>query len=108
MTKRNSRPMFGGLGRDGLKMVEYLGKLPVTFGPFVTTKKYKFTKNKNPRLVDLRDLTLLTKAAGREKLRDVNAPTEPSRPRRVKPPKVEKKTKPVEEPVKEVSENAVN
>lgn len=95
MTKRTSRPMFGALGRDGLKMIEYLGELPATFGPFVTTKKYKFTVNKNPRLVDLRDLTGLTKVAGRENLRDVNAPKQ-RRPRRVK------ETKPVEELAEEV------
>lgn len=104
MTKRTSRPMFGSLGRDGLKMIEYLPGDGV-FGPFVTGKVYRFRPGKNPRLVDLRDLTLLTKAAGRENLRDASAPRE-TRPRRVKAkPLTEPETKqPAEEPVEEVND----
>jgi len=71
MRKRSRQPVFGA---KGTKMIEYLGEMPGIFGPFVTLKRYQFRPGKNPRLVDVRDLTLLTRTAGRENLRDVNKP----------------------------------
>lgn len=71
-------------GEAGTKEIEYTGDLPAVFGPFVTKKVYRFRPGKNPRLVDLRDLPGLTKAAGRRKLREVGEP------------EAEKKQKPVE------------
>lgn len=59
-------------GEKGTKLVQWLGKLPSPrVGPFCTTKHYQFRGNKNPRLVDARDLPGLAKELGRKKLRDV-------------------------------------
>jgi hypothetical protein len=68
-------------GEAGLKEIEYLGDLPAVFGPFYTRKIYRFRLGKNPRLVDVRDLPSLTKAAGRKRLRDINEPEEEKKPR---------------------------
>ena len=64
-------------------MIEYLGGTGV-FGPFATREVYRFRPGRNPRQVDVRDLTLLAKAAGRDNLRDVNAEPKVERPRRVR------------------------
>ena len=97
MKRRSRRPVFG---EKGTKLIEYTGETPVAFGPFVTGKLYRFRPGKNPRLVDVRDLTLLTKAAGRESLRDVNAET--PKPKRIREPKPEQlKSEPVKEPAEQ-------
>lgn len=85
MRRRSKQPKFGA---KGMKTIEYLGQMPAAFGPFVTMKTYRFRPGKNPRLVDVRDLTLLVKAAGRENLRDVNKP-EPKPKTKSKPKKTE-------------------
>ena len=65
MRRRSKQPQFGDAGT---KLLEYTGELPAIFGPFVTKRVYRFRAGKNPRLVDMRDLTLLGKDAGRENL----------------------------------------
>jgi len=103
MRRRTKQPVFGSAGT---KLIEYTGELPAVFGPFMTRKIYRFHAGKNPRLVDLRDLTLLGKAAGRENLRDVSGP-EPRRLERPKPKRVREsrpKPEPVEEPAEEVDD----
>lgn len=87
MRRRKKQPVFG---EKGMKTIEYLGELPKMFGPFVTLKVYRFRPGKNPRLVDMRDLTSLAKAAGRENLRDVNESEPEPRPKtKSKPKKIE-------------------
>ena len=86
MKRRNKQPVFGA---KGTKMIEYLGEMPKTFGPFVTLKTYRFRPGKNPRLVDVRDLSLLAKAAGRENLRDVNDPESVKPKQKTKPRPIE-------------------
>lgn len=95
MKRRSSKPKFGSVGT---KMIEYLANDGVgVFGPYVTREVYRFRPGKNPRPVDVRDLTMLTKAAGRDNLRDVNAEPRVERPKRVREkPKQEKQTKSVE------------
>lgn len=85
MKRRSKQPIFG---ERGTKLIEYLGEMPGIFGPFVTLKRYQFRSGKNPRLVDVRDLTSLAKVAGRENLRDVNEP-EPKQKIKSKPKKIE-------------------
>jgi hypothetical protein len=88
MRKRKRRPQFG---EAGTKLMEYTAELPATFGPFVTKKIYRFG-TKNPRLVDLRDLTLLCKVAGRDNLVEVDKITGKKKrraPRRVREVKQE-------------------
>ena len=93
MKKRSGKPAFGSAGT---KMIEYLGGTGV-FGPYVTRETYRFRPGKNPRQVDVRDLTLLVKAVGRDNLRDVNAEPRIERPRRVreKPKQEKQEPKPV-------------
>jgi len=79
MKRRTTRPRFGDLGT---KLVRYTGKMPAVLGPFVTAKIYRFSEGKNPREVDVRDLTLLAKAAGRENLVDLSK--KPTRARKIK------------------------
>lgn len=93
MKRRTDQPVFG---ETGAKLIKYLGELPGIFGPFVTKKIYRFRLGKNPRAVDVRDLTLLAKAAGRDNLQEYTESGRPKR-RRVK----EKETRPVE-PAEEV------
>lgn len=90
MVRRNNQPAFG---EAGVKLIKYLGELPAVFGPFVTKKTYRFRQGKNPRLVDMRDLTLLTAAAGRDNLQEY---TEAGKPRRRRI-KEKKPVKPAEE-----------
>jgi hypothetical protein len=100
MRKRTRRPTFGSAGT---KLIEYTAGEGV-FGPFVTSKIYRFRSGKNPRLVDLRDLTLLAKAAGRKNLRDVSEEQEAEKQRLEgpkKPKRVREKSKPVEVPVEQ-------
>ena len=92
MKRRSDIPVFGEVGT---KMIEYLPGDGV-FGPYVTKKIYRFRQGKNPRLVDLRDLSQLTKDAGRENLHDVNAVSEERRPKRVKEAKPEPPKAPAE------------
>jgi len=108
MSRRTSQPVFGS---EGTKLIEYTGGPVGVFGPFVTRKVYRFRPGKNPRLVDVRDLTLLAKAAGRENLRDVGAEQAAEKERLEAPPpkrvkesrKIEPKPaeKPAEEPVEQ-------
>jgi len=82
MKRRSGKPKFGA---TGTKMIEYLANGGIgVFGPYVTREVYRFRPGRNPRQVDVRDLTLLTKAAGRDNLRDVNAEPKVERPRRVR------------------------
>jgi hypothetical protein len=96
MRRRANQPVFGSAGT---KLIEYTGGDGTgVFGPFVTRKVYRFRPGKNPRLVDARDLTLLTRAAGRENLRDVSAEQAAEKERLEAPPpkRVREKPKPVE------------
>ena len=105
MRRRTSQPVFG---EKGTKLIEYTGGDGTgVFGPFVTRKVYRFRPGKNPRLVDVRDLTLLTKAAGRESLRDVSAEQAAEKKRLEGPPPKrvretrEAEPKPAEKPVQQ-------
>lgn len=94
MNRKTGVPIFGAVGT---KLIEYTGDLSGVFGPFVTKKIYRFRPGKNPRLVDLRDLSSLAQVAGRENLRDVNAVPESKRPKRVREPRQEPAGVPVEQ-----------
>lgn len=81
MKRRSTQAQFGD---GGTKLIQYTGEMPANFGPFVTKKIYRFREGKNPRLVDLRDLTLLTKVAGRDNLLEVDPSGRPKPPKRVR------------------------